>query len=112
MSRYTDINPLTLRSYKMGARKILSLLAVLVLVAGCHKTPEDTASVTTSGDTTTMTAPMDGSAAPIGGGAIPGSEQDLVTTVGDRVFFGYDQYDLTAEARTQIEKQGQWLKTY
>jgi peptidoglycan-associated lipoprotein len=42
----------------------------------------------------------------------PGSQQDLATNVGDRVFFGYDQVDLTAEARGTLDRQAQWLKQY
>jgi peptidoglycan-associated lipoprotein len=92
----------------MGAR-LLTLLAVLVLVAGCTNKPKDTGMITTGSEvTTTGQAPMGQNV----DGIIRGSQQDLVVNVGDRVFFGYDQYDLTAEARTTIEHQAQWLKTY
>jgi peptidoglycan-associated lipoprotein len=82
----------------MGAR-ILSLLAVLVLVAGCSSTPKDEGSVTTNGDLTASDQmPMtDVTADTMGNGVAPGTSQDLVVNVGDRVFFGYDQYDLTIE---------------
>jgi peptidoglycan-associated lipoprotein len=92
----------------MGKR-ILSLLAVLVVVAGCSHPEKDTGSITT--DATTQTA-VTATPAPVDNGAIPGTQQDLVVNVGDRVFFGYDKSDLTPEARTTIEKQAQWLKTY
>ena len=97
----------------MGSR-ILSLLAVLVLVAGCSKANKDAGSIATDGNmNTTVTAspsPVDQAATPAG--PTPGTQQDLVVNVGDRVFFGYDKYDLSPEARTSIEKQAQWLKTY
>ena len=99
----------------MGVRKILSLMAVLVVVAGCSHKADDSASVTTSGDSTTTQSAPGMPASPTGtvtGTAVPGSEQDLVTNVGDRVFFAYNEYDLTAEARAAVEKQAQWLKTY
>ncbi len=93
--------------------RILSLLAVLVLVAGCAKPPQDTGSITTEGNSsntaTQTTTPVDQSAVP---GPTPGTQQDLVVSVGDRVFFGYDKFDLIPEAMTTIEKQAQWLKTY
>ncbi len=41
-----------------------------------------------------------------------GTQQDLVVNVGDRVFFGYDRYDLTEEARSTLELQAEWLKRY
>lgn len=45
-------------------------------------------------------------------GPAPGTQQDLIVNVGDRIFFGYDRYDLTAEAMSQLEQQARWLKQY
>lgn len=45
-------------------------------------------------------------------GAVPGSQQDLAINIGDRVFFGYDRYDLTPDARRALELQAEWLKRY
>jgi len=33
-------------------------------------------------------------------------------SVGDRVFFGYDRFDLTPEARQVLERQAAWLRRY
>jgi peptidoglycan-associated lipoprotein len=98
---------------KMGVR-IAGLAAVLVLLAGCSSTPkESSGGVMTSGDVTSAEAPGGaGGAGAVGGTPLPGTEQDLVVNVGDRVFFAYNQYDLSAEAKATIEKQAQWLKTY
>lgn len=46
------------------------------------------------------------------GGAAPGSQDDLVVNVGDRLFFGYDRYDLSTEARLTLDRQAQWLQRY
>ena len=46
------------------------------------------------------------------GAAAPGSQQDFVVNVGDRVFFESDQTDLTPQAIVTLEKQAQWLQTY
>jgi peptidoglycan-associated lipoprotein len=98
----------------MGAR-LLSLLAVLIVVAGCSKNEPESGLITTdsnySTNQTTTTTADDGS---LGGtaGPLAGSQQDFVVNVGDRVFFGYDQYDLTSEARATVERQAQWLKQY
>jgi peptidoglycan-associated lipoprotein len=46
------------------------------------------------------------------GSASPGSAQDFVVNVGDRVFFETDQTDLTQQARTTLDKQAQWLMRY
>jgi peptidoglycan-associated lipoprotein len=47
-----------------------------------------------------------------GGMATPGSQQDFVVNVGDRVFFETDQTGLTAPARATLDKQAQWLSNY
>ena len=44
--------------------------------------------------------------------AVPGSQQDFVVNVGDRVFFESDQTDLTPQAIATLEKQVQWLQAY
>src|ERR1041384_3014321 len=44
--------------------------------------------------------------------ATPGSQQDFVVNVGDRVFFESDQTDLSPQAIATLEKQAQWLQTY
>ncbi len=46
------------------------------------------------------------------GAAAPGSQQDFVVNVGDRVFFETDQTDLTAQGRETLDKQAQWLSRY
>ena len=47
-----------------------------------------------------------------GAAAIPGSEQDFTTNVGDRVFFSEDQSSLTPEAQETLRRQAQWLQQY
>lgn len=46
------------------------------------------------------------------GQATPGSQQDFVVNVGDRVFFETDSSDLTPQAHATLDKQAQWLRTY
>ncbi|PZA09926.1 peptidoglycan-associated lipoprotein Pal [Rhodopseudomonas palustris] len=46
------------------------------------------------------------------GAATPGSQQDFVVNVGDRVFFESDQSDLSPQAVATLDKQVQWLQTY
>jgi peptidoglycan-associated lipoprotein len=45
-------------------------------------------------------------------GPVPGSAEDFRVSVGDRVFFDYDQYALRPDARASLEKQAAWLKRY
>jgi peptidoglycan-associated lipoprotein len=44
--------------------------------------------------------------------AQPGSQQDFVVNVGDRVFFETDSSDLTPQSRQTLDKQAQWLNNY
>jgi len=44
--------------------------------------------------------------------AAPGSQQDFVVNVGDRVFFESDQTELTPQSVATLEKQVQWLQMY
>jgi peptidoglycan-associated lipoprotein len=46
------------------------------------------------------------------GAAAPGSAQDFVVNVGDRVFFETDSSELTPNARATLDKQATWLAQY
>jgi peptidoglycan-associated lipoprotein len=48
----------------------------------------------------------------LAGAAVPGSQQDFMTNVGDRVFFESDSTDLTPQSIATLDKQAQWLSTY
>src|SRR5271167_716887 len=76
-----------------GARIVAVLLAALAISACATKPPG-----------------ADG--AGLAGAATPGSQQDFVVNVGDRVFFETDSTDLTPQSRATLDKQAQWLQTY
>jgi peptidoglycan-associated lipoprotein len=87
--------------------KIVMAISAALLLAACSSKPADTGGGTTggtnNGSTTTANVPQ---------AAAPGSPQDFIQNVGDRVFFGTDRYDLTQEAQAELQKQATWLKTY
>ena len=87
--------------------KIVKAISAALLLAACSTKPADTGGGTSGGSTgsttTTSTVPQ---------AAQPGSVQDFVTNIGDRVYFGTDRYDLAADAQTELQKQATWLKTY
>lgn len=56
--------------------------------------------------------PADNAQANAAGAATPGSQQDFVVNVGDRVFFETDSTELTPQARATLDKQAQWLGRY
>lgn len=44
--------------------------------------------------------------------AVPGSERDFITNVGDRVQFLVDQSTLTPEAQNILRRQATWMRQY
>jgi peptidoglycan-associated lipoprotein len=78
--------------------KALGALAGLALLAACSSTPAPTAASSGAGAEAT--------------GAAPGSEQDLVANVGDRVFFAFNQPTLSSDADATLGRQATWLGKY
>ncbi|HVZ10416.1 peptidoglycan-associated lipoprotein Pal [Rhodopila sp.] len=81
----------------MSSMKILGAVAGLALLAACAKTPEPT---------------TDTSAATSASTIVPGSQEDLVANVGDRVFFDFDRSNLRQDAKDTLDKQAAWLAKY
>ncbi len=50
--------------------------------------------------------------ADVAGQAVPGSQQDFVVNVGDRVFFSVDSSVLSATSQDTLRKQAAWLAQY
>lgn len=94
--------------------KFLSIFAVLTLVAACETAPQDSGD-SSGGGATTQTSASSGSTGTTTantGAATqvqPGSQEDLVLNVGDRVFYGFDQFNLAEEARATVQRQAAWL---
>ncbi|MFZ4761823.1 MAG: peptidoglycan-associated lipoprotein Pal [Alphaproteobacteria bacterium] len=102
-------------------KKIISLLAVLLVAACSSSEPKkDIAVVSGNGSGgRTPTRPvggMDDSSAGlnkgVGENSLPSNPQQELQQVGDRVLFGYDQSDLSTEARAILDRQIEWLKRY
>lgn len=56
-----------------------------------------------------------GPGGPPGAGAgaiVPGSQQDLAATAGDRVFFEFNRSDVSSEAQQILTRQADWLRHY
>ena len=43
---------------------------------------------------------------------VPGSQEDLVANVGDRVFYDLNRSTLRADGKATLDKQAAWLKQY
>ena len=55
---------------------------------------------------------LTGANAGLAGSAAPGSAQDFVVNVGDRVFFESDSTELTPQSVATLDKQAEWLQRY
>jgi peptidoglycan-associated lipoprotein len=82
-----------IRQIMRGARLVAVLVAALAISA-CANKPEENAQANAAGMAT------------------PGSQQDFVVNVGDRVFFETDSTELTPQSRATLDKQAQWLTNY
>ncbi len=83
--------------------KIVGVLAALALLAACSSNP-----AANTGATSGTGAPLAGN----GSGAAPGSEEDLVANVGDRVFFALAENSLSSDAQATLDRQAAWLQKY
>ena len=72
--------------------KFAALVLGALAIAGCAKQQPDQAAMANA--------------------AMPGSQQDFVVNVGDRVFFESDSSELTSQSIATLEKQAQWLQIY
>ena len=96
---------------------IIKLLASALLVfflAACSTTPKDTADSSGSGSTSTSSDVSSSAESETTESASiePGSQEDLIVNVGDRVFFNYDSSELDTDAQELLQDQVAWLKQY
>jgi peptidoglycan-associated lipoprotein len=75
----------------MRGARLVGALALALAIAACARTADTTGTI---------------------GAAQPGSQQDFVVNVGDRVFFNSDSSELTPQSIATLDKQAQWLRTY
>jgi peptidoglycan-associated lipoprotein len=89
-------------TFSINARslKIVAALSAALAMAACSKNPNDAAAG--AGGVGGMGA----------GAATPGSQQDFVVNVGDRVFFESDSTELSPTAQGTLDKQARWLTQY
>lgn len=96
------------RSFGLTA---LSIAAAALLLTACASTKK-TAPVEETKPVAAAPAQPAPAAEPVKQGPVPGSQDDLNQTAGDTVFFGFDRFDLTPEARAVLDAQAAWLKKY
>ncbi len=79
------------------AMRAAAMLLFVVVIAACSRSATDNVGLTGVGNA---------------GAGAPGSQQEFIVTVGDRVFFETDSSALTAEAMATLDKQAAWLNQY
>ena len=89
----------------------LACLLGLALLGACSK-HDDTNSANGAGGAAGYGANGPGGAGGGAGSAVPGSEEDLVQSAGDRIFFETDKSALNEQAAATLDHQAQWLQRY
>ena len=94
--------------------KFLLSIIILVFVSACSTTPKDTADASGSGSTESSdsTSSTSTSESVDSTKIEPGSQEDLIVNVGDRVFFGYNSSDLASDAQELLQDQIAWIKQH
>ena len=90
--------------------KILSVLAAVALLGACETASEESGKKSGAGAAAKPATTTSASASAVTA-VKPGSQQDLVVNVGDRVFFDYDRYAVRPDQRPTLDKQIVWLKS-
>ena len=49
---------------------------------------------------------------PVNQGPLPGTAQDFVINIGERIYFDTDSYDVRSDAQPTLAAQAQWLNRY
>jgi peptidoglycan-associated lipoprotein len=75
-------------------KPLLGALAAIALLAACSNTDENQAATGGGGGSTIR----------------PGSQEDLVANVGDRVFFETDRSTIAADQRPVLQRQSEWMQ--
>ena len=82
--------------------KLLMVLAAGLMLAACGSSDRESAPTTTGTTTGTTTA----------SGPAPGSQEQLLQQVGDRVFFDTDRSEIKPQARSTIEALAGWMNEH
>ena len=98
--------------------KLFTSALLVFFLAACSTTPKDTADSSGSGSSSSssdVSSSEEGTiieSSPESASITPGSQEDLIVNVGDRVFFNYDSSDLDSDAQELLQDQVAWLKQY
>ena len=83
--------------------KYIGALAAIALLAACSHNPPANTGANAGAGQGSMGSPS---------GVVPGSQEDLVANVGDRVFYELNSSTLTDAGQATLDKQAAWLAKY
>ena len=84
----------------MTTQKLFGALTAVALLAACGSDSDSNRAATGTGG-------VGGS-----GSVRPGSQEDLVANIGDRVFFETDRANIRADQRPALERQARWMQQH
>lgn len=90
----------------------VALIAAVVLVGACESTSEETGMASGAGSGEVETAVVVTETEVEQAALSPAQAEEEMVAIGDRVFFGFDQYNLNTEGRTTLEGQAALLNKY
>jgi len=98
-----------------GARLFIpAAMVVAALASGCashHQAPPPPAPLASAAPPP-LPPPYRAPSEPVTGRPLPGSVQDFVINVGDRVYFDFNDYAVRADAQPVLAAQAAWLNRY
>ena len=111
--------------------KILLSIFLAAFISACSTKPTDTADTSGSGSSASESASIDPASGDadiladlintplgvleleqLGQSVEPGSQEDLIVNVGDRVFFSYNSAELDEDAKELLQDQVAWFKQH
>jgi peptidoglycan-associated lipoprotein len=90
----------------------LACLLGATLLSACSSSGDSKNADGSGGSTAGMGMGAGGMGAGGAGHAVPGSQEDLAQSAGDRIFFDTDRNSLTPQASSTLDRQAAWLQQY
>ncbi|HEY5409902.1 MAG TPA: peptidoglycan-associated lipoprotein, partial [Caulobacteraceae bacterium] len=101
---------------RRGAARLITPVAFVAaaLLAGCASHPKQgpLPAPLASNEPPPLRPPSRAPSEGVQGRPLPGSTQDFVINVGDRVYFDFNQYGVRADAQPILAAQAAWLNRY
>jgi peptidoglycan-associated lipoprotein len=95
----------------------IALVCVTLGLAACSSSGDDAASASGVGTAPGFGTAGDGSRggvgqSPLGGTARPGSQEELTSSIGDRVLFATDAFRVGQDQMPILQRQAEWMNRY